>query len=541
MTTGMTSNKPLAFTRPQALSALYNASKEIDISGRATGKSSKIGWRIHKLVSSMPQSATVISGATYAQLLSITMAPVLDFLSSIGYHRGSHYVIGKPPSSWKLPYQPPLDFSRSIIFKNGTGFNLSSQDREGMNRGRNIDHIIGDEMLTQNKVRFENEVVASNRGNLGRFKDSSLHHGMSLTSSMPIGLDGQWLLDYSKYYEDDGYLIWDHWNKLCDLQLQFIDSRTYQERKELIEEITEVRKLIKFYKSAEGVLFTIYNVFENLKNVGMEYILQMRTQMSDLAFLIEILNKRITAVLNGFYKINDAEHTYTKYDYSYIDNLDFDPDKLKQNDSRRDGDVLKNKPLDMAIDYGAVINGMAIGQEPITTEYRYLKSFYVKHPKGLSNLIDDFANYYQHHKDKRVYHWYDQTATGRDAVRLKYVDETEAMMKKKGWTVIRKYIGAAPGHTQKFELWDKLLTGKDTKLPRIMFNKDNFKDALVSMKMAKVKQGSKGFEKDKSSERSLIIPREQATDLSDATDMIVWGRYAHRTGQNHPFFDVRTG
>ncbi|HMT28024.1 MAG TPA: hypothetical protein PKD91_01970 [Bacteroidia bacterium] len=536
----MESKKSLEFTRPQAVSAMYNALKEIDISGRATGKSSKIGWRMHKLVTGMPQSATVISGATYAQLLSITMAPVLDFLSSIGYHRGSHYVIGKPPSNWKLPYQPPLDFSRSIIFKNGSGFNLSSQDREGMNRGRNIDHIIGDEMLTQNKVKFENEVVASNRGNLGRFKDSSLHHGMSLTSSMPLGLEGQWLLDYSKYYEEDGYPIWDIWNRLCDLQLQFIDSRNYNERKELIKEMAEVRKQIRFYKSPEGVLFTIYNVFENLKNVGMDYILQMRTQMSDLAFCIEILNKRITAVLNGFYKINDSVHTYTKYDYSYIDNLDFDPEKLKVHDSRRDGDVLKNRPLDIAIDYGAVINGLVVGQETTQQEFRYLKSLYVKHPKGLQNLIDDFATYYQHHKDKRVNHWYDQTATGRDAVRLKYVDETEAMLKKKGWTVIRKYIGAAPGHQQKFELWDKLLTGKDPRMPVVMFNKDNFKDALVSMKMANVKQGSKGFEKDKSSERSKVIPREQATDLSDAADMIVWGRYAKRMSSNYSFFDMRT-
>lgn len=535
----MESIKELSFTRPQALSAIYNAAIEVDISGRATGKSSKIGWRMHRIISSMPQSATVISGATYAQLLSVTMAPVLDFLNSIGYHRGSHYVIGKPPASWKLPYQPPLDFSRSIIFKNGTGFYLSSQDREGMNRGRNIDHIIGDEMLTQNKERFENEVVASNRGNLGRFPDNSMHHGMSLTSSMPLGAEGLWLLNYSKYYEDDGYDIWELWNQLCDLQLAFIDSRNPNERTELIDQMTALRGQIRFYKSPDGILFTIYNVFENLKNVGLDYILAMRKQMSDLAFSIEILNKRIIAVQNGFYKLEDQKHLYTKYDYSFIDSLDFDTAQLRVHDSRRDGDVSRNKPLDIGIDYGAVINGLAIGQQASETEYRFLKSMYVKWPNGLSELIDNFCNYYQHHKDKRVYHWYDQTATGRDAVRLKYVDETEALLKKRGWTVIRKYIGAAPGHMQKFELWDKLLQGTDARLPSILFNKDNFKDALLSMKMAKLKQGSRGFEKDKSSERSKVIPREQATDLSDATDLIAWGRFASKVGSNMPFFDAR--
>jgi hypothetical protein len=535
----MESIKALNLTRPQALSALFNAATEIDISGRATGKSSKIGWRLHRIITSMPQSATVISGSTYAQLLSITMAPVLDFLSSIGYHRGSHYVIGKPPVTWKLPYQPPLDFGRSIIFKNGTGFYLSSQDRDGMNRGRNIDHIIGDEMLTQNKIRFENEVVASNRGNLGRFKDDSMHHGMSLSSSMPIGLEGQWLLDYSKYYEDDGYPLWDIWNRLCSLQLQFIDSRNTNDRKQLIKEISEVKKQIRFYASNQGVLFTVYNVFENLKNVGMDYIIQMRSQMSDLAFRIEILNERILAVQNGFYKLNDEKHTYTRYDYSYIDSLDFDPVKLKANDSRRDGDVNRNKPLDIGIDYGAVINGLSIGQASSDQEYRFLKSMYVKWPHGLQQLINDFCDFYKHHKDKRVYHWYDHTATGRDTVRLKYVEETELMLKNRGWTVIRKYIGAAPGHMQRYELWDSLLRGTDQRLPQVVFNKDNYKDGLLSMKMAKIKQGTKGFEKDKTSERSTVIPREQATDLSDATDLIAWGRFASKVGSNLPFFDMK--
>jgi hypothetical protein len=537
--------KPLHFIRSQATSAAFIANKEVSISGRGSGKSTDIGWRMNLINKTMPRSSTVISGESYAQLLSITLAPVLGYLEQLGYYRNVHYVIGKPPASWKtMPYQPPPDFSRCILTKEGTCFPLASQDRPGMSRGRNIDGIIGDEMLTQNKEQYEKEILASKRGNMQRFKDNPLYLGYYLKSSMPIGVESQWLLDYSKYYEDDGYDMWGLWNDLAGLQLQFVDNCINKDmpdyvkvQTELIAQMAEAKRKIRFYKSKEGVLFTCYNAFENLKNVGIEYIIEMRRTMSDLVFRIEILNERITAVEGGFYNI-DKRHLYTKYDNDVIDNCDYDFDKIKGLHARMDGDVIRTKALDIGIDFGAAINALVAGQAFNETEYRFLKSLYTKNHQGLKKLIDDFCNYYKDHKYKVVNLFYDQTATGTHNVTLTHVQNTILYFKKHGWSVVPKYIGAAPEHMLKYELWQQLL--KEDSAIKIFFNKDNFKDALVSMTMAEIKEGEKGFKKDKSVERRSSVPRERATDLSDAADLVAWGRFSNKVKTRSTFVDMRS-
>ena len=75
-----------------------------------------------------------------------------------------------------------------------------------MARGYNVDSVDGDEALTLDKTKFENEALAANRGNL-RFKGNALHHGIDLSSSMPTNQKGKWVLDFANYYEEDGYKI----------------------------------------------------------------------------------------------------------------------------------------------------------------------------------------------------------------------------------------------------------------------------------------------------------------------------------------------
>jgi hypothetical protein len=54
----------------------------------------------------------------------------------------------------------------------------------------------------------------------------------------------------------------------------------------------------------------------------------------------------------------------------------------------------------------------------------------------------------------------------------------------------------------------------------------NCKELKISMTNAKTKQGRHGeVKKDKSSESSKTIPRQHATDLSDALDAVIYGRY----------------
>jgi len=391
----------------QLVHATLQPKKLVCVASRATGKSNDKGMRQITYQKAFPRGTGVMAGATYAQLLTITLTPLLGFLEKNGYYRDEHYVLGTPPEDWPNPYELPADFSRAISFKNGYLLHLSSQDRVGGNRGRNVDVVSADEVLTLNKQKFEDETLASNRGNLKYFGNHHLHHGFDLHTSMPVGSESQWILDYAKYYLEDGYDIWHFWNRLCHLYLEFIrNDGDAKLQRDILEEIKIARKDINFYvyrgkdKKRQGLLFTLFNVFDNIQNVGIDYVMMMYSQMTELSFRLEILNERILQVLDGFYKINTAIHTYAKYNDSFVDKISIDAIPMRS--SLWDGDVNELKALDLSIDYGdANITALSVSQEVNSMEYRYLKSMYVKHPKTLEDVLKDFCDYYAFHKNKK--------------------------------------------------------------------------------------------------------------------------------------------
>ena len=544
-------NKSLYFNPAQLQSVLSRPKKEVQVWGRGTGKSSSFAWQIDQVTSSMPRSTSVIAGATYKQLLTKTIPPIIEALERLGYHKDVHYFIGKkPPASMRFaePYQPSLDNERFWHFKNGSGIHLTSQDREGKSRGMNIAYVLADELLTMDKKKLEDEVFAANRGAMDRFGNIPIHHGWHLATSMPTSARGSWILDYSNYYQEENNPIWPTWNRICGLQLKFIDAKDPRDRQAILDDIKKLRKSIRFYESKEGVLFTVSNVFDNIRNIGMEYIKDMRRHMSQLSFRIEILNERITAIDHCFYKVVEDVHLYDAPNYSYIDNLEFNFEKLSHPDSRMDSDVDPSRPLDMGVDFGAVINAMRIGQEHsrdlrgnALRNYRFLKSFYVKDPKGLKDLAKDFAEYYRYHVCKEINLPYDHTAVGRDAVRSTLITELTKYLVDLGWKVNSEYIGQTAAHHNRYLLWEILLRGDDPKFPRILFNRVNDHDGILSMQLAGVKTDKSEFKKDKSSEQSSVIPREQATDLSDAGDILVWWKFGAQLKEGNQYYEVVIG
>jgi hypothetical protein len=532
----------------QNTSIILGAKKEVDVCGRGTGKSSLFAWKLNMVQNTMPRSTSAISGATYQQILTRTLPPTIEALERIGIHKDIDFFIGrKPPEKYKYaqPYQPPLDYDRFLVFRNGAGFHLTSQDREGKSRGFNLSFILGDELLTQDKKKLEDEVFAGNRGGMDRFGKVHLHHGYHLASSMPIGAKSAYILDYGNYYEEDGNNFWPHWNKLCHLQLKLVQSNVPKEIEELKNECKKLRKTIRFYTSKEGVLFTVGNVFDNIANVGFEYIRSMYKQMSLTSFRIEMLNERLMLSEQAFYKINEEKHGYTNFDYGHLDGLDYNIEKLKNIDSRQDADVDKSRPLDISIDFGASINAMRVAQEHQldfkgmpSWEYRFVKSFYVKFPQGLKDIAKAFDTYYRYHRCKEVNLPYDHTAVGRDPVRDKFINEITKYLTELGWKVNSIYLGQTSGYHNRWLLWELMLKGEDSRFPKLLFNLANDKDGILSMQLAGLKQGRHGFEKDKSTERSTTIPREQATDLSDAADTLLVWKYLAQLESNKGSFEI---
>jgi hypothetical protein len=555
-------NEEINFNNPQLVSVINQPISEVNIEGRGTGKSYKIGWEMNQIIRHMPRCIASLTGRTYGQVLTRTLPSSLKLLEKLGYEKDKDYKIGgKPPKSWITPYEKVTKYDNFISISNGTGFLMLSQEREGSSRGPNIDREIVDEALTLNKERYDSEVSPANRGNeefFGRnsVKPVPMHHGFRYVSSMPYSQEQKWLLDFGKYYEEEaGILLFDIWNRVVNMQLQLIEAKLSEDRilfKNIWNEIVRLKRQITPFVSKDGVLFTLANAFDNIENLGFSYITREYKKQSLLTFMIEILNWIIDKVEDCYYHIDPQKHIYynaTNDDYirGVAENSNWDADTLEAPDCRNDLDCDPSKPLDIVFDWGSKINLMSVGQERnfnfatkiIEPVDCFINEFFNK-PQETSkvmvlDLVDQFCDYYSNHPTRVVYYYKDKYGDHRQPnVKNSKSYNAQAIehFESKGWTVVlMEHKGMEPPQHDKYLLWVNILKGDDPRFPKVIFNGKNCKFTLISMNNTKVIERNGKFDKDKSSERSQKILPEEATHFGDAVDKRVWTKYNHKLHQ----------
>ena len=536
----------LDFNKPQERFIMSQPKSGRNVWSRGTGKSFGIAMLIRLIVSTMPRSSWVIVGQTYKQILTRTLPSTISGMQTIGLTLDRDYFIKKKPPralNFVRPYEPPLDYDHYMSFPNGTGFHLVSLDSGGgSSRGLNVDGIIADEGLLINKERYDTDVKATNRGNKRYFKHVPWHHGEFIFSSMPYNNQADWIFQMADYYKEDGYDFEALRNRIIELELEFIKHPDKAYRLSLWEKIYKLKLELKFYKSKAGFFYSEADIFDNIQNVGISYIEEQYRDMADFLFMTEILNKRPRGVEGGFYPdLSRAVHGYKdSFNNSYLNTFN-EPTSadVAEIDCRMDGDLIRGVPLYLAVDWGDKINCASVGQHlKSQNEFRFLNALYVKRPKILDDLGEEFCRYYRHHNHKVVYFAYDHTGnSGVANSNLTYAQQFAKILQKHGWKVIMLTKGAAPTHQVKYLLWSRLLRQTDPGTPSIRFNIDNCQALFVSMEQAPAKEGRRGIEKDKGSERSNI-PQEQATHLSDTADLLVGSLFAKLLKDRPQFVDI---
>ncbi|MCY1720168.1 hypothetical protein OU798_07430 [Prolixibacteraceae bacterium Z1-6] len=550
-------NEVVKLNSPQMVSAINQPKNQVNIEGRGTGKSFKIGWEMNDIVRQMPRSITAITGRTYGQVYTRTLPSSLKLLAKLGYEKDKDYKItGKPPKGWLSPHEPVTKFDNFISFSNGTGFLMLSQEREGSSRGPNLDREIVDEALTLNKERYDEEVSPANRGNeeyFGKLTSDPvpMHHGFRYVSSMPYSQDQRWLLDFGKYYEQEaGILLFDIWNRVVKMQLQLIEAKLNEDIrlfKEIWNEIVRLKRQIVPFVSKDGLLFTLANAFDNLENLGLSYITREYKKQSLLTFMIEILNWVIDKVEDCYYHLDPQKHIYyDAYNDDYIrgvaEDSNWDAETLETPDSRFDLDCDPGKPLEVVFDWGAKINLMSVGQERnfnfatkiIEPVDCFINEFFNKPDETprvmIEELVDQFCNYYRYHATRQVDFYRDKYGDHRQPnARNSQSYNAQAIERfdYNGWTVVPKsHRGMEPPQHEKYLLWMNMLKGNDPRFPKPIFNGKNCKFTLISMNNTKLIEKNGKFDKDKSSERSKKILPEEATHFGDAADKRMWTKYS---------------
>lgn len=454
--------------------------------GRGGGKSSVLGFNEYLKFNYLPRSKGFLGALTYKQALTKTLPSAMESWAQIGLkeHTGDkpeeqgHYVVcKKPPTSWVKPYQPPRDYSNSITFINGRTKEILSADRPDLLRGGNYDDGDIDESALMKRDIVYKVLMPMIRGNIFRF-DHPLHQTFCDYSSAAWLPSGQWI------YE------------------------TEQLAKEFPEE----------YLYIEG------SAKDNIEVLGPGYIEKLRREMSDLEFQVEVENKRIKKLPNGFYPAFDEnKHCVT-------DTYGYDHDDKTGLWLIKDSFYNPNLPLQPSFDFNAAFTSLSLWQEN-GDEFRQVDELWVKDStqSKVTELCEKLINSYSSHLCKVMFVHGDRNGNNRLVNSPNtFYEEVKIILEKAGWEVNLCVEGLDPNHRLKHLVINEILSEKRANLPKIRINQDKCKYTIISIESAPILID---FQKNKNSEYENI-PQERATHLSDTFDNIIYRKYKHLFGED---------
>ena len=511
------------FNDPQLYSLAMNTRDEVIVAGRGMGKGAIQAGRLMTNFQGMPGSMGGFVSPSVKRCLTNILPSMLIHLERWGFKRDLHYVVGKRPWKalhWKSPIFTPANWENTISFYNGSVCNIISQDRAGTSNSMSLDYIIIDEAKFINFEQLKDETFQANRGNEQYFHNFPLHHGMTITSDMPVTKKGSWFLSYKddmdkELVEAIEGLVYAKWRAKRQQKAMPSQADAIQQK------IDRIDAKLSFLRP-KCLLYKEYTSIQNLALLGEEFIRRAKRDLPPLTFATSIMCKRIEISTDGFYGgMREDVNLYTAPNENVL-NLEALNDGAIPNDCRQDSDLDAQLPLIIAFDANANINWLVCGQVGKDGKLRVLKSFFVKYERKIPELLDDFNDYYRYHRRRQVVFYYDATFVGNS-----YGTHSEAFyrmiitgLRRKGWNVKSKYIGKPMNHILKNDLINRMFRGRAHHL--VLINRDNNPDLLISITSAGVKNG----QKDKSGEKLAETEEdklESRTDGSDAFDTLCIG------------------
>ena len=534
------------FNKMQRQAMAIGAHDEIIIGSRGTGKSEGIDARfILRNVWEMPGSLGAMISPSYSKAWCNTLPAICKALAEWGYIQNIHYVVGhkaSPSMGFADPIRPIVGtegWSNAIHFWNGTVMVILSFNQSMSANSMSIDWVLGPEAKFLSYDKIKHEVNPANRGNNQYFGHCPHHHSTCYSTDMPTTGLGKWILEkkeemstphieliMSLYRELQAYKR----KPLTDHTLRMINSLTRDldlARKFQPPVIPEAGK-----KREYTVFFGEYDIFDNLEVVGEDYIWKMKRESPDWVWRTAFLNQQLFKITNGFYSaLEENIHFYIPQDSGRLSALGSNWKELQKSGCLGDGDLDFSKELHVAFDANAAICTAVVGQKDGNT-MRVLKSFYVKTPSKMSDLVKLICDYYRPKLKHDIVFYYDHTFVWEDAKSDdSYASIIERTFVENNYTVEMVYVGQAPQHEWKHTQIDRNLKG-DPDFLWIQINLHNNEFLKIAMEQTGVRQGKNGFEKNKNPERTDDTPDnpdEHKTHVTDAFDTLWYGMNFHYT------------
>ena len=506
--------------------------------GRGISKTTDImASRVYDCIYEMPRAPMVLTSNTYMDLMTNIVPGIVKGLADrYGFYEESHFVVDQPgKKSWEPPFYPRVfDYKHTISTHNGCFFYLTSLDRPSSNAGLSVVHVFGDEAKYL-KISKLNKLFPTLRGDPKVFGHSPYFLGKTFTSDMANPMIGEdpWMSEMADNMSKEqivaalqaGIVVNEIITELIDAQSQkntvaidliLLKLKRWKERH------SKIRYGSTFYYSASS--------FCNVDILTMEYFLNLAATLTKEEFNTAVLG------IPTFSERGKLFYPALKDRHFYSDGTDFEEvDKYGMLDGIRDNSKLlryieTNEALDAGFDAGNMCS-LAVGQQT-GKDYRILRNFYTLPPDHIEELGALFVNYFEPHR-KKLLHLYHDRATNQygkvkkdQASALKKAIEFDRGGTKTGWRVELMNIGQANiEHATEYDYMIQLMSGNNTKLPRLLIDQYNCREAKSSMEQAQATFVAGKLKKKKASEKLSMtrLPME-STNMSDAVKYLLCRR-----------------
>ena len=528
------------------------------IAGRASAKTVQVlAERVQEVAQDCPGAPFAWVADTYSDLHKNVIPSLIDGLSLLGWHPGTHYVINQePPREWRQRmYNVCTDWKNTMTFYTGFNFTFISLDRAAIGAGRSYVGVFGDEVKYFPEEKFTNLLKAV-RGFRVKYGDSVWYRSRTLTTDMPnpnhLG-EYDWILKLARQNDKPRILLamragfvyndtkreyiarlqqTDELRARCRTDASLRPALAEAERQTALARRTMLRWEQRWLKTRRGLsFFFISSSFVNADILGEDWF------HDEFA---EGLEGSLCNILSVIPRLEAAQMFYCNlsmknfYADGYLnDVIDRHPFGWEQ-DSSALRYLDPGRPLEAGMDAGNMLS-MVFAQQAGHV-LRVLKELYTLPPQNVRDLADKFLQYFRPHRRKLLKLYYDRSMnnysrTGADmATQIKRAIEVDSDGRRTGWRVQLMSLGQGNiSSNLEYRFFQELLPGHlEARLYRLLIDQHNCPCLKSEMEVTRTKAkaderaGTTQIVKEKTGDKLPIarLPRE-STNLTDALKYLV--------------------
>ena len=528
------------------------------IAGRASAKTVQVlAERVQEVAHDCPGAPFAWVADTYSDLHKNVIPSLIDGLSLLGWHPGTHYVINQePPREWRQRmYNVCTDWKNTMTFYTGFNFTFISLDRAAIGAGRSYVGVFGDEVKYFPEEKFTNLLKAV-RGFRVKYGDSVWYRSRTLTTDMPnpnhLG-EYDWILKLARQNDKPRILLAmragfvyndtkreyiarlqqaDELRARCRTDASLRPALAEAERQTALARRTMLRWEQRWLKTRRGLsFFFISSSYVNADILGEDWF------HDEFA---EGLEGSLCNILSVIPRLEAAQMFYCNlsmknfYADGYLnDVIDRHPFGWEQ-DSSALRYLDPGRPLEAGMDAGNMLS-MVFAQQAGHV-LRVLKELYTLPPQNVRDLADKFLQYFRPHRRKLLKLYYDRSMnnysrTGADmATQIKRAIEVDADGRRTGWRVQLMSLGQGNiSSNLEYRFFQELLPGHlEARLYRLLIDQHNCPCLKSEMEVTRTKAkaderaGTTQIVKEKTGDKLPIarLPRE-STNLTDALKYLV--------------------